>query len=653
MATYEIKVPDGRTIKVRADSPEQALEGAEEWAAANPARENRSMVESAINGVASGLTLGFDDEIAAGLQTGFGLIGDYDETVSEFRKAKGEMAADNPTTNLVGNIAGGLGAGVGMAANGATLLGRTAGRHLLTRMGAGAAEGAAYGAGYGAGNADGGDRMQGAIDGAIVGGTIGGAIPGVGAAATKYGAPVVQKIGNKIRPEAGKRQAAVDLVTETARKAGLSQDDLIQGVREGRSIGQQDGLLSDLTRAVKRQPGEARKIIENSLDEGYAANNAAALDDLSQGLKGPENFYKWRDSFAKAKSRDAAPAYAKAFQENWGSKGPPFALDNLMNSGRIPSSAVKEAIELARIEGRPFGKNLIASIDDNAGTVSFKRLPSLEEAEIIRRGLKGATTKAYKDGSAKAPALKSLELEMRGIIDDASPALRDVRKQYATFSQIQEAGDVGLTLLNRSADEVEFLLEGMSAAERQSARNALSSVLKDKVERGLINRDAVKNIFGSTQKQRILANLWDDKKSFDAFRKQMENRAEFSAHRQNVQGNSRTQQDLADTASLGGGLGGAVRNLATGNIKGAAIDAIMTIVGRTVNPAKGLPEETLKRAAQILTETNPKMADALIRRALTGDRSAGDRLARELQKLLSNPRLQQSAVAPSAAIGAR
>lgn len=653
MATYEIKVPDGRTIKVRADSPDQALEGAEEWASANPAREKRNMLESAIDGVASGLTLGFDDEIAAGLQTGFGYLGDYDEKVAEFRTAKGEMAEDNPTINLVGNIAGGLGTGVGLAANGATLLGKTAGKHLLTRTGAGAVEGAAYGAGYGAGNADGGNRVEGAIDGAMIGGTIGGAIPGVGAVATKYGAPLAQKIGNKIKPDAGKRQAAADLVKETARKAGMSQDDLIQGVREGRSIGQQDVLLSDLTRAVKRQPSEGRKIIQTALNDGYAANNTAALDDLTQGLKGPGNFYKWRDGFAKAKSSEAGPMYAKAFKDNWGPKGPPFALDTLMNSGRIPSGAVKEAIDLARIEGRPFGKNLIASIDENAGTVTFKRLPSLEEAEIIRRGLKGATTKAYKDGSAKAPALKSLELELRGIIDDSSDALRNVRKKYATYSQIQEAGDTGLTLLNKSADEVEFLVEGMSAAERQAMRNGLSSALKDKVERGMINRDAVKNLFGSRQKQRILADLWDDQKSFDAFRKQMENRAEFAGHRQNVQGNSRTQQDLADTATLGGGFGGAVRNLATGNVKGAAVDAIMSIVGRAVNPAKGLPPETLKRAAQILTETDPKMADALIRRALTGDRHAGDRLARELQKLLSNPRLQQSAVAPLVGTGVR
>lgn len=195
MATYEIKVPDGRTIKVRADSPEQALEGAEEWASANPAREKRSMLESAINGVASGLTLGFDDEIAAGLQTGFGMLGDYDETVSEFRKAKGEMAEDNPVTNFVGEVAGGIGTGAGMAARGATLLGRTAGKGAMTRLGAGALEGAGYGAVAGAGNADDGSRTEGALYGGALGGVVGGAVPAVASQVSKL-KPVAETLKN-------------------------------------------------------------------------------------------------------------------------------------------------------------------------------------------------------------------------------------------------------------------------------------------------------------------------------------------------------------------------------------------------------------------------------------------------------------------------
>jgi outer membrane PBP1 activator LpoA protein len=38
MATFTIEAPDGRRIKVEAETPELAMQGAQEWAAANPAK---------------------------------------------------------------------------------------------------------------------------------------------------------------------------------------------------------------------------------------------------------------------------------------------------------------------------------------------------------------------------------------------------------------------------------------------------------------------------------------------------------------------------------------------------------------------------------------------------------------------------------------
>ena len=660
MPTFEIEAPDGTKYRVTGENAEGAFKALQSHLGSSPAsvdEPEQSSISGAADSFTSGVTFGFGDNLTA-LEAG--LLGRtpegdwfdysksfgerYDDALKAEREQNTEFRKANPVTSTVAELAGGLTTGAGLAKGGATLIGRTAGKPLLTRAGAGVGEGAVYGAAFGAGNANEGDLLQGAKEGAVLGAALGGAIPVAGAGARKVAEPIARRIGKALNPNSAQNSAAADRILTDAQKAGLTSDDLVRGVKEGRSIGQQDVLLSDLTRSVKRQPGDSRKLINEALNAGYAANNKAAKDAVSAGLNASDNFFKWRDSFAKSKSRNAKTAYKAAFDQNWGTKGPPFALDDIVQSGRIPAEAMRSAQKIAQAEGRPFGRQLVASIDDNTGMVSFSRLPSLEETELIRRGLSSAASKNFRsgDGSVGA-AYRNLEQEMRGILDEASPTLRRVRQSYATASQIQEAADEGLTLLNKSADEIEYLVSTKSRHEIEALRMGLASKMKDEIERGQINRDAVRNIFGSERKRRTLEALWPSKQSFSTFQKQMENASEFSAFRQNVQGNSRTQQDLADSASLGGGMGGAARNLLTGNLRGAAVDALISFSGRFVNPAKGLPPQQLKRMAEILVETDPQNVQRLLSGAQAGDAAAHRALENAIRQALDNPAFQRNA----------
>lgn len=659
MATFEITSPDGTKYRVTGENAQGAFQALQSHlgSASKQEPEGQSKLSGAADAFTQGVTFGFGDNLTA-VEAGLlgrtpegdwfdysGTFGErYDDALKAERGQQKQFRESNPVTATAAELAGGLTTGMGLAKGGATLIGRTAGKPLMTRAGAGMAEGAAYGSAYGAGNANDGSIAEGAKDGALLGATLGGAIPLVGAGVRSAAQPVANRIGRALNPASSQNANAADRVLSEAQKAGLSTDDLLAGVRDGRSIGQQDVMLSDLTRSVKRQPGDSRKVINDALNSGYAANNKAAKDAVSAGLDASDNFYKWRDGFAKAKSKNAKTAYKSAFDRNWGTKGPPFALDDIVQSGRIPAEALRSAQKIAQAEGRPFGKQLIASIDDATGQVSFSRLPSLEESELIRRGLASAASKNFRsgDGSVGA-AYRNLEQEMRGILDDASPTLKKVRQSYATASQIQEAADEGLTLLNKSADEIEYLVSTKSKNEVQALRMGLASDLKNRIERGQLNRDAVRQIFGSERNRRVLEALWPSKKEFGKFQKQMENSSEFSAFRQNVQGNSRTQQDLADSGALGGGMGGAARNLLTGNLRGAAVDALISFSGRFVNPAKGLPPQQLKRMAEILVETDPQQVQKLLSGVQAGDAVAHRQLENAIRKAMDSPALQRNA----------
>ena len=107
------------------------------------------------NAVMSGATFGFDDEIAAALQTGFGFLGDWDAEVNRMRAEKRAFAKSNPYSSFAGEVIGGLPTlfipglgGVSMVEKGRKAA--TLGNFLWE----GAKTGAKYGAVAGVGNAD-------------------------------------------------------------------------------------------------------------------------------------------------------------------------------------------------------------------------------------------------------------------------------------------------------------------------------------------------------------------------------------------------------------------------------------------------------------------------------------------------------------------
>ena len=76
-----------------------------------PEPKEQSTAESLVGGGRTGLqglTLGFGDELEAGLRTGFGLLGDYDETVGDIRKNIKDFRRENPALALGLEVGGGL-----------------------------------------------------------------------------------------------------------------------------------------------------------------------------------------------------------------------------------------------------------------------------------------------------------------------------------------------------------------------------------------------------------------------------------------------------------------------------------------------------------------------------------------------------------------
>lgn len=133
--------------------------------------EKPDHITAGLRGALDSFSFGFDDEIGAALNTGFGAWGDFKEHLDESRRLKREAREARPVAYGVGQFAGALPSAfvpLGAAARAGS---------LGAKIGQGALAGAAMGGLYGLGSGDEGDRLASAQGGVMSGGLIGGAIP--------------------------------------------------------------------------------------------------------------------------------------------------------------------------------------------------------------------------------------------------------------------------------------------------------------------------------------------------------------------------------------------------------------------------------------------------------------------------------------------
>lgn len=161
---------------------------------AAPESRPTTRIGSALTGLGQGLTLGWGDELAAGLAaTVKAPFSDqswrdlYNEQLGVERGNLQAARQEHPIITTIGEVGGAVGTGAGLASKGATLLGRAT--SIPGAIGMGAAEGGAYGAVHGAGSAEEGERLEGALKGGATGAAVGGAVGGISGAIASRGRP--------------------------------------------------------------------------------------------------------------------------------------------------------------------------------------------------------------------------------------------------------------------------------------------------------------------------------------------------------------------------------------------------------------------------------------------------------------------------------
>jgi len=602
-------------------------------------KEELSLGDSLAGGaraLGQGVTLGFGDEIEAGLRTGFGLLGDYDKTVKNVRGNIKDFREENPLLSLGLELTGGLATG-GLGAG--RVAGTALGRNIINKVGTtgfGGAVGATEGAIAGAGSADGdlGDRALGALGGGALGLGFGTALPSVinlGGKALNRGAYAVG-----LKSDDAIQKGADEKVLQAFNRAKLTPEDVQKSLDDALIP---DTMIADvggeatrrLSRASANVSGEGADIATKALDERQLGLGDQIADDVGSILGGNKSSVEALEEIADRQKLNANNDYDKAF--NLDGKPVTVNSDKLKDFVNLPAfdEAFDQARNLAKLDGFSFPDK----INDFSKQANF----SLKELHYIKMGVDEVLGLA-KRGNSKTSIGKGLQrglnkkrAEFIKIIDDASPKVNGessykiARNKFAGDAKMAEAVEEGEKFFKYKPEELDRIISKMSASEKEAFRIGVADALRAKVENTRDLADAGKKIFGNKRQRNQLKATFPDAKSFEMFEKRMIERANQTITRARTGANqgSRTAPLMDDINDLGQD---AITSVATRGIVPTALN-----VGQRLLDNSAMPSKIGSRLAPDLFSTDPAVQRAFLNRLKGLSATEKDRLMKSARNM--------------------
>ena len=544
--------------------------------------ESLNLPQSTIaSALASGGSFSFADEVSSAVNAPFRAIRDRVGLGEAYKREHAlqneqlrRMREKDGVLFTAGEIAGGLGTGSGLAKGGLSLVGRAAGKGLGARAAAGLGDGAIYGGLYGAGTSDANlqDRVAGATFGAATGAATGAALPLAGAGVRGAGNAVKRTVRGALAPKREAQSRVSEAMARDVRNGTQSIDDAVAAQNNQQIINVDRGgeTTRALARAASNSNPEVREQMARVADDRFSSQSERAVNVIKRVAGTSVDDVGTLENLKKTARKLNKPAYEKAYSFNYGNSMP-MELDGLLQ--RVPASAVRNAQRVARAEGRPFGEQLIASIDEAADTVAFSRAPSFRELDYIQRGLRSAKDSAFRQGAGEVgSSYNQLHKDLLNLMDNVNPHFRQARRGAAAAFGAEDALDAGRSFARQSRNVPQMLkaVEKLNDTEKKLFRTGFASEIIDKINSTNDRSNVIRSVFQSQEaREKMTAAFGANKASeLEAF---VRVETAMDALR-GAMGNSTTTRQLVELGLIGGG--GASYGYYTGDwATGAAIAA--------------------------------------------------------------------------------
>lgn len=433
----------------------------EQQAALNEARANLGISPSGqiptqrLRTAAQGLTFNTADEAEAAIRAA-ATGRPAEEIEREIRSKISAYQQARPTESMMYELAGAsIPAAVATIATRnaapATAIYSNFGRNLARTTGLGAAEGAA--STVGAMEQPISERFQepGQIAfGAGLGGAVSGGLYTGGATAVK---------GIEIASEAGRvlsgsraRNAVQNEVQRIADEAGITPEDAMQRLQRGEIIAEDPNVALAIRPMIGA--GEASTVIRGVMTDRPPQTRREAIQTIRSGMAAglDRNIYRQMRADDRLLRDLESKEYKNAFES--AGDAPQEVVDQMFETiSRFPSAGEKLKAAFKSETGRdPF-----FTVDDK-GVISFRMLPTMRDAEQLRRIVADESRRLVRSGGADATIgvnLGSAERNLRSTIDSAAPEISTARSNASTVRARNENYQAGKKALSRNADEVE------------------------------------------------------------------------------------------------------------------------------------------------------------------------------------------------------
>lgn len=515
----------------------------------------------------------------------------------------------------------------------------------IAKFGAGALDaavtGGQYGAMAGAGEGEGlVDRAVKAATGlvsGIVGGPVGHAIgTGLGAAAQKFGAPVVNTVRGWMNPEgeaarrvAGSLRGDQDLI-QAGKVNGMTPQQWAAARQAGEPVKLADlgaGHTQSLLRSSANTSPEGRAILDKEIGDRFHTQSERVADTVQRAIPGSQgNARKTADELVAHYDAGRTPAYQAAYRQGDKPIMSP-AMERMMSSDTFVG-AMKRAISSGKDRDVAMGLggfNPTVNVTPdgrivfNKGAQGVPTYPNLQYWDQVKRELDDVATKAFKSGAKGEGEVASRMAQiLRGELDAQVPSYSKARGIAEQFFGEKNALEAGRKLAGKKpvAEDVKAILRQMKPDERSLFQEGYAADLAERViGRMKDTQDVTKAMFNSPNERKLAAAVFGPG-GMAMLQARMSLETIMDGARQ-AMGNSTTARQLIEAGLAGGALTGYQSGWdPTSMLQGAgtfaaARGAPKFFAPQAVAGAKHLigkvDAKTAARVAELLTSDDPRL----------------------------------------------
>jgi hypothetical protein len=566
--------------------------------------------------IGQGLMMGWGDEAEAWLRSKL-KNDEYEPELKQIQSEYGKYSAENPNTSTALEFAGGaLPAVFAPEVSLPKILGSATEGAYKRGMGLGAVQGAIAGAG----NAKEGERSMGAQYGAASGATLGAAVPalmrGTGAG--------INWLRERLAPtESFIENQALGKVANAIKEDELTPSNINRTVMYDQArgipstIANASPALVDLADTVAQRSGPSGRLVDRVLGEQKAGARERvyqrARNEISDG-----NYYEDAKKLAEDLSAKAQPLYNTAYAH--GEVDDPF-INELLVSPRFQSffrkgqQIAKDKQLVARANGEDpsqYELRNIYSTDPVTGEAVVSTLPDVRTLDYIKKGIDAQINSLFKAGkSTDAYNLKDMREVLLNKLDDAVPAYKTARREYAGDKEVINAMEAGYKdFPHLDHEEVENMVNKMSSAEKEAFKTGVVRNIHSVIMDPSNNMNAAAKIIQSPETQKSLSVLFDSPAQFDLFKSAMTREAQLYDQANRIMGGSQTgrRTQARERFEQGPDVGGVIADAARSGFG----ESLMNLGLGAIRSAQ-MPDKVAHKVSELLMSKDPHEVAAAVK----------------------------------------